>query len=483
MVKGRYEKMKKIRSLMILFYLLFLVSFNIGVQLVYAEDIISALGKVEGYNEIKDKGYQGFENGKVYKAEVRNPKTGKMEVKELQCADFVKVSNREDLREAKLSGNAKALPDNAKNLKFEVNNIPRIGSAIVLPNITFTDDKGIVHADGHTGIVTGVTLSEGKYKLTIQDAHSFGDNIMHEAEYIYDLKESKVESMKYKVSGKVIEKKPKYPNSFSDVSFIHEKKEDFDKKVDSVIKNIANISGVALAPTQVEKYAEEIRDGKILTTEELQSKLEFIKSAEKQTISGTKEKILEAPQIIPTALSTLPISPELAKKISLDSSKYSECTAQQLLTPVNVSFTQTFDGLFTQSADYLDSPGGNHSGIFTDGTRVGVGSRPGDFTSGSFSGRTIGEPGWTPVTWTNEPFSGSSVGTATARGFQEGDLKGDMTITVPAGTQTATLSGKITIKTDGSLDMPSYSGPITDSSIGDQKVGTMSGSLNQGPTH
>lgn len=173
--------------------------------------------------------------------------------------------------------------------------------------------------------------------------------------------------------------------------------------------------------------------------------------------------------------------PELAKKIN-DSSQLSERTSQQLLTPVNVRFTQTFDGLFTQSADSLNSLGGNHSGTLTAGTRIGAGSRPGDFTSGSFSGRTIAESGYTPATWTNVAFSGTSVGMATARGFQEGgDLKGSMTVTVPAGTQTAAVSGSITISTDGSLSMPSYSGPVTVDATG-QKVGTMSGSWSQGPT-
>ena len=173
---------------------------------------------------------------------------------------------------------------------------------------------------------------------------------------------------------------------------------------------------------------------------------------------------------------------QLAKKLVLDSSQVSERTSQQLLTPVNVRFTQTFDGLFTQSADSPGSLGGNHSGTLTDGTRTGAGSRPGDFTSGSFSGRTIAETGWTPATQNNAPFSGTSVGTATARGFQEGgDLKGSMTVTIPAGTQTATVSGSITISTNGSLSMPSYSGPGTVNGTG-EKVGTMSGSWSQGPT-
>jgi hypothetical protein len=182
--------------------------------------------------------------------------------------------------------------------------------------------------------------------------------------------------------------------------------------------------------------------------------------SQQAVINNSTQQAFQFPQTLPTGLPPGQISPELAKKIN-DSSQLSERNPQQLLTPVNVRFTQTFDGLFTQSADSLGSLGGNHSGTLTDGTRIGAGSRPGNFTSGSFSGRTIAETGYTPATHTNTPFSGTSVGTATARGFQEGELKGSMTVTVPAGTQTAAISGSITINTNGSLSMPSYSGPVT----------------------
>jgi hypothetical protein len=166
---------------------------------------------------------------------------------------------------------------------------------------------------------------------------------------------------------------------------------------------------------------------------------------------------------------------------SFDSSKQADYTPQQQLTPINISFTTSFDGFFTQAADSPGSQGGDHLGTITTGTRIGAGSRSGDFT-GSFSGRTIAETGYTPATYSNQPFSGTSVGTATAKGFQEGELKGSMSVTVPAGTQTTTVSGSITINTDGSLSMPSYSGPVTVVATG-EKVGTMSGSWNQGATH
>lgn len=191
------------------------------------------------------------------------------------------------------------------------------------------------------------------------------------------------------------------------------------------------------------------------------------------TAKAEQIKIIKMPEKLPMNLPQGRIS---------DSSKLRETTGQEKLTPVRIEFTQTYDGLFTQSADAPGSRYGSHSGTLTDGTRVNVigDSRSGDFT-GSFSGRTVAEPGYTPATHNNSAFSGSSVGKVSAIGFKEGDLKGTMTVTVPAGTQTVNVTGNITIKTDGSLSMPSYSGPVTDNTTG-AKVGTMSGSWSQSKT-
>ena len=165
-----------------------------------------------------------------------------------------------------------------------------------------------------------------------------------------------------------------------------------------------------------------------------------------------------------------------------DASKLRETTGQENVTPVKVEFTQTFDGLFTQSANSPGSQIGTHSATLTDGTRVNVigDSRAGNFT-GSFKGDTVAAPGYTPATHNNSAFSGSSVGKISAMGLKEGDLRGTMTVTVPAGTQTVNVTGNITIKTDGSLSMPSYTGPITDNATS-TKVGTMSGEWNQSKT-
>jgi hypothetical protein len=178
-------------------------------------------------------------------------------------------------------------------------------------------------------------------------------------------------------------------------------------------------------------------------------------------------KIINLQQTLPTGL---------PKGNVADTSKLRESTAHEQVVPVDVRFTQTFDGLFTQNA------AGAHSGTLTDGTRVNVkgDSVAGDFT-GSFNGTTVAEPGYTPATHNNSAFSGSSVGNASAKGLKGGNLYGTMTVTVPAGTQTATVSGNITIKTDGSLSMPSYGGPVTVNATG-AKVGTMSGSWTQSKT-
>ncbi|MCL4457481.1 MAG: hypothetical protein M1406_08820 [Nitrospirae bacterium] len=206
-------------------------------------------------------------------------------------------------------------------------------------------------------------------------------------------------------------------------------------------------------------------------------------SAKKQAIStaipAAKFEAIRITNLPPTLPPGLPKG-KVADKDNLTGRN--QIAGQDKLTPTKVEFTQTYDGLFTQAADAVGSRYGSHSGSLTDGTRVNVigDSRAGDFT-GSFSGRTILEPGYTPATHNNSAFSGESVGRVSAKGFKEGDLKGSMTVTVPAGTQTVRVTGGITIKTDGSLSMPNYSGPVTDNATGN-KVGTMTGSWSQSKT-
>lgn len=170
------------------------------------------------------------------------------------------------------------------------------------------------------------------------------------------------------------------------------------------------------------------------------------------------------------------LRPETAKPPTTD--QLSERTAQQQLTPVKVTFTQTFNGLYTQTPISPSSQTANFSGTITSGTRVGEGSRPGNYT-GSFSGSLTAYPGDIPATHNNTPFNAWSVGTVEAKGFKEGTLKGTMNITGTLGGPTYTYpSGPVTIGTDGSLSH-TFNGVLKEN--GDP-WGTTTGTLNQSKT-
>ena len=256
---------------------------------------------------------------------------------------------------------------------------------------------------------------------------------------------------------------------------IGKEKEQYETKK----KEIANSFAKEL---QVLSKEEEKRLGKVGQHKEIQ-KEQNTNDTQQYNLNVAKNMqntiaINEKPPTTPQPI-TAPVM-QVVKPPS-DASQLSQRNAQQQLTPVKVEFRQEYDLLFTQSADSLGSRYGSHSGTI-DGTRFDISgdSRAGDFT-GSFSGRTVAEPGYTPVTHNNTPSSGTSVGTVSAKGFKEGDLKGNMTITIPAGTQAVNVSGNITISKDGSLSMPSYTGPVTDNATS-TKVGTMSGTWNQSKT-
>ena len=255
-------------------------------------------------------------------------------------------------------------------------------------------------------------------------------------------------------------------------------------------KDNIGLSAVTLEGQRIEDY----KADKFYTENDTNRQVREQKTTEVKQSMTPPAKQTPRINVVPTLLSTAKIDAvkmiEMPKTLPMnlpqgnisDASKVKEGTPHQLVTPVAVEFTQTFDGLFTQSANSRGSRDGIHSGTLTDGTRVNVkgDSVAGDFT-GSFSGQSVGEPGYTPATHTNSAFSGSSVGTASAKGLKEGDLKGTMTVTIPSGTQTTNVTGNITIKTDGSLSMPSYTGPTTDNATG-VKVGTMSGEWSQSKT-
>ena len=88
-----------------------------------------------------------------------------------QCVDFVKWS-RDDLKEdIGIVGIAANMPTKAKAKRYEVNNIPREGAVIVMPNTRVGGVK-----TGHVAIVTKVELMEdGLYNLTFRDANARND--------------------------------------------------------------------------------------------------------------------------------------------------------------------------------------------------------------------------------------------------------------------------------------------------------------------
>ena len=436
-----------------------------------------------------------------------------------QCVDFAKQS-RSDLADMGKVGTAANMPNVASEKGFEVNNLPREGAALVMPDVKIIKTGEIT---GHVAIVTKVEeTKDGLYTLTIRDANAKNDikydkndkiiqgSTVIERTVTYDTKEKKI------VDGILKEQ--------SNIVFIHEKKDVYNikqKEASEYVTQVFKDLGKDPSAEEKRKYAEKLFSGtvssdQIKTTinsspapqpkppiaksgttsttaslqEQIKEKVEQVKEkvkeiATKQIISTVAKEILQvsskAGSFAVGTVVGVAWPPNTAHAPS-DTSKIREGTAQDQLTPVNISFTQTYDGLFTQAADSLGSRYGSHSGSLTDGTRVNVigDSRPGDFT-GSFSGRTITEPGYTPATHNNSAFSGESVGRVSAKGFKEGDLKGTMTVTIPAGTQTVTVTGDIKIKTDGSLSMPNYSGPVTDNATGN-KVGTMSGKWSQSKT-
>lgn len=151
---------------------------------------------------------------------------------------------------------------------------------------------------------------------------------------------------------------------------------------------------------------------------------------------------------------------------------------QQQLTPVKVTFTQTFNGLYTQTPIAPGSQIADFSGSITSGTRTGPSEvRHGNFT-GSFSGNLTAYPGDTPGTYNSQPFNAWSVGTVEAKGFKEGTLKGTMNITGTLGGSTYKFpSGSVTINTDGSLSH-TFNGVLKQNDV---PWGTANGTLNQTP--
>ena len=136
-------------------------------------------------------------------------------------------------------------------------------------------------------------------------------------------------------------------------------------------------------------------------------------------------------------------------------------TAQEQLTPVNVTFTQTYSGTMSQTIGRYGSRTTPFEGSFT-GTRV-TGDLPGNANfTGTFTGTNVYDPGiYANPLYRNIPFNATMTGQV--KGFKEGDLTGTVNVTivdglVPTG-NTFTYSGDATVKSDGTLSIPSLTGP------------------------
>ena len=440
-----------------------------------------------------------------------------------QCVDFVK-ENRLDLAGIPYYS-AKNMPDMAEKAGFKVDNTPEVGAVIVLPKIT---DPKTGEITGHVGIVQEKKEENGKFKLTIIDNNFDKTKTIGKAEYLYNPNNNSIEMLDYqKYQG---EKKFETIGNekYSDIKFIHENKAvnnsfftrlgreptrdeliDFSQKVLGEIKNGKNLEAAIdtiekeiFSSEEYRQYLAKLREN----IEKLKEQSQWAKSlhdkmkkraeenAERQFILNALA--VSAPLAGQVVLSAAGVADNVvyigellqfkrdlkALAPSFDPSKQGEKTPHQNVTPISVSFTQTFEGTFTQIPDYFLAPTADVSINITHGTRIGEGSRPGDFT-GSYTASGLTEPGWGWLEHHDTPFSGvTATGTVEAKGFKEGDLKGNMTVNWESTIERVVLtSDKVTIKTDGSLTAQNLDGSIYQISTG-VKEGTWSeGTLTQAP--
>lgn len=161
----------------------------------------------------------------------------------------------------------------------------------------------------------------------------------------------------------------------------------------------------------------------------------------------------------------------------IDQAKLSQWTVQQLLTPVNLVFTQTFNGLITQIPNSSLPSTAAFSGNIL-GERIGVPEAMPGLFEGSFSGNTNIYNG-NAANLQDSSLSGWSVGTSEvyAKGFKEGPLKGEMKsiVRIEENNNILVTSGAVTIQPDGKLSH-SFTGEIR---YDGQVVGEVSGNLNE----
>ena len=433
------------------------------------------------------------------------------------CVDFVKA-NRPDLAGISYSY-AKNMPAKAAQAGFRVDKTPEVGAVIVLPKVT-SKVKNHMEVTGHVGIVQNVErIKNGKYKgeynLTIIDDNFDKTKTIGKAEYVYNPDTNHIEELNYsKFSGKKDIQTRKKSEEYSDIKFIHE-----NEKVVSAFKQLLGRKPnsdeltkysreLLKSPTMdfrkevLLKYAKESSQYQDNLRKNIKRSLEAsqkttqvaneIKKAseERATIEGVSLSIDAAG--LPTVIGVIPavVSALNSAIYAIKLLGYKQTlkdledfrSAQQLVTPVKASFTERFEGTFTQIPDYSGATTAHMSVAITDGERKGAGSRPGKFT-GSYTARTIAEPGWYPIEHHNTPIAGiTATGSAEAIGFKEGPLKGKMTVNWESTAEKITLtSNKVTISTDGSLTAKNLNGSVTNKSLGVKEASFTNGSLNQIP--
>lgn len=415
-----------------------------------------------------------------------------------QCVDFVK-QNRLDIQEIPYTS-ARDMELQLKEKGFEVNSVPRVGAILVLPNAESKDpETGELKVDGHAAVVQEVARrQDGKYELVIMDAHFDKPNTIGKAKYIYNPNEGKVEELNYEGEGGKNIKVEKLPqerrHQYSEAKFIHENtvvittfrqaigREPSVGELSEYSRKILSGENIRQELFESQKYAKERQEYRGRLKEEIRKSQEeanksIVKRVLEATVQETKERL---DQTWNRLFGIKTVDAATSIKPSSDASQLAQRTAQQQLTPVKVEFTQTFNGLYTQTPISPGSQSANFSGSITSGTRIGEGSRPGNYT-GSFNGSLTAYPGDIPGTYNNSPFNAWSVGTVEAKGFKEGTLKGTMNITGTLGGATYTYpKGPVTINTDGSLSHTfSGDGVLKRNGV---DWGTVNGTLTQSKT-
>ena len=190
-----------------------------------------------------------------------------------QCVDFVKYS-RNDLKELGIPfGTPKKMINLLKGKDFEVNDIPRVGAALIMPNVGNTPG-------GHVALVTGVERGEtGGYVLTIVDANAKG-----EAGYDEELNEVtgrgiiRERTILYK-DGKTFDEK--FTKEQSGIKFVHENLTEYKKKQKQATEYVINVfkekAGRNPSVEELNMYRTMIFAGENQSEEKLQKYIHTIK--------------------------------------------------------------------------------------------------------------------------------------------------------------------------------------------------------------